>query len=115
MKNMQEICYKTIGKRGRTTIPFCMRNALGIKNNTLLRFTRNEKQVLVTPMRECETGLCELHRKADLTAAEIAELVNEISPATLRQMLPVIEKKLKSGEGSGKGEIHGSESKRLFN
>ena len=78
---MQEICCKTIGKRGRTTIPFCMRNALGIKNNTLLRFTRNEKQVLVTP----------------------------------RQMLPVIEKKIKSGEGSGKGDTYGSESKRLFN
>ena len=100
---MQETYYKSIGKKGRTTIPLCMRIVLGIRDDTLLRFTRNSKQVIITPMRECESGICEMHRKASLDTDGIKSLVDEISDETLAQMPPVIINKLKgvTGEKSG--------------
>ena len=80
-----------------------MRIVLGIRDDTLLRFTRNSKQVIITPMRECESGICEMHRKALLDTDGIKSLVDEISDETLAQMLPVIINKLKgvTGEKSG--------------
>lgn len=80
-----------------------MRIVLGIRDDTLLRFTRNSKQVIITPMRECESGICEMHRTASLDTDGIKSLVDEISDETLAQMLPVIINKLKgvTGEKSG--------------
>lgn len=100
---MQETYYKSIGKKGRTTIPLCMRIVLGIRDDTLLRFTRNSKQVIITPMRECESGICEMHRKTTLDTEGIHSLIDEISDETLAQMLPMILKKLKGAAGGGSG------------
>ena len=36
---MKEIIYKTIGRKGRTTIPFIFRMRLEIADDTLLKFT----------------------------------------------------------------------------
>lgn len=74
---MSEIIYKTIGKRGRTTIPFSFRRDLKITDDRLLKFTKCGSRVVISPMVELEEGICESGAVYDLKKAEDAERLLE--------------------------------------
>lgn len=74
---MSEIIYKTIGKRGRTTIPFSFRRDLKITDKRLLKFTRCGSRVVITPMIELEEGICESGAMYNLKKPEDAERLLE--------------------------------------
>ena len=92
---MNGIIYKTIGRRGRTTIPFIFRSRLEIADDTLLKFTTNGSQVIISPMRECGSEMCE-RKKLDLSTGDAAELIEHCSEESLRILLSAVLAKMKS-------------------
>ena len=91
---MNGIIYKTIGKRGRTTIPFIFRSRLEIVNDTLLKFTLSGDQVIISPMKECGSQMCE-RKKLDMTQGDAAELIEHCSDESLEFIFSAVLKKMK--------------------
>lgn len=97
---MKEIIYKTIGKRGRTTIPFSFRMGLRITDKMLLKFVRCGNSVVITPMREIEGGICESGAWYDLRKPEeAARLVANCSEETLKLIQSAVLRKLNTSAG----------------
>lgn len=76
---------------------------MGIKADTLLRFTNNGREVIITPMKVMGNGIFEMHRKLELSNEEIGSFVDEISADSLARMMPVIAKKLNRSAGAESG------------
>lgn len=91
---MKEIIYKTIGIRGRTTIPFIFRTDLKIGDDTVLEFRKDNGSVIITPMRKCKKGTCELKDEMQLTENEVEEFISACDEEDITKLLSAIQKKL---------------------
>jgi AbrB family looped-hinge helix DNA binding protein len=75
--------YKILGKRGRITIPFEMRQKMGISYNDILSFETSGDALLIKRVAVCDGCKSESKKNPDL----LTELLNELTPDELRNML----------------------------
>jgi len=71
------IIYRVLGKKGRITIPFEIRQQLGVKYNDILSFEVENNKVIVTKEKLCNN--CK-DKKADENSSSISEIINSFSP-----------------------------------
>lgn len=102
---MKEIIYKTIGRKGRTTIPFIFRMRLEIADDTLLKFTTDGSRVIVSPMKECGSEMCE-RKRLEVSQDDARELIEHCSDESLKTILSAVLKKLNltAVDGNGKNQ-----------
>lgn len=89
---MEKIFYRIIGKRGRTTIPFIFRSDLGIKDNTTLKFEKEDDRIVITPIKECVPDECS--KIKDISNQDAEEILSVFYDDALKTILSAILKKL---------------------
>lgn len=89
---MEKTFYRIIGRKGRTTIPFTFRSDLGIKDNTKLKFEKEDDRIIITPVKECFPNDCDkINEISNQDAEEILEAfygnaLNVILSAVLKKI-----------------------------
>jgi bifunctional DNA-binding transcriptional regulator/antitoxin component of YhaV-PrlF toxin-antitoxin module len=85
---MAEKIYKILGKRGRITIPWEIRNALGFVYNDVVSFETSGDTVLVKREKICDgCKVMPMPEPEDNTGTLIMKLVNELTPEDFRTVL----------------------------
>ena len=94
--------YRILGKRGRITIPFEIRQRLGFQQNDVLSFAESEDGRTVTVKRE---RICDCHRSEGNGGEEITlyDFLNGLS--TEQQRAALVHLSVKWAEKQG-GEEH---------
>ena len=68
--------YRVLGKKGRITIPFEIRQRIGFRYNDVLSFTQQDDgSVLVRKEKICDNCMKCVNSGADYTAIEIDEIL----------------------------------------
>ena len=78
---------------------------LEIADNTLLKFTTDGNRVIVSPMKECGSEMCE-RKRLELSHDDAAELIAHCSDESLKIILSAVLEKLnlKAVDGNGKNQ-----------
>ena len=92
---MMNIIYRVLGKRGRITIPFEIRQQLGVKCNDILSFQIEENKVVVTKEKLCNNCT---DKNTDKSASRISDIIEELSPLQQYEMLNQLTAKWASGQ-----------------
>lgn len=95
--------YRILGKRGRVTIPYEIRQRVGFSYNDVLSFEEADDGSSVTVRREkvcdnCRTGVTEKRSNASDTVT-LFDFLNELSPEQQRSALVHLSVKLASMQG----------------
>jgi AbrB family looped-hinge helix DNA binding protein len=78
--------YKILGKRGRVTIPWEIRRALGFQYNDVVSFEQDGDSVIVRREKVCDNCVSSAPLKLDRTAAP-TEILNGLTSEELRGFL----------------------------
>ena len=81
--------YRILGKRGRITVPFEIRQRVGFSYNDILSFTESEDGKSVTVRREtiCDSCAKEPDRKEDAGTVTLLDFLNGLSAEQQRAAL----------------------------
>lgn len=96
---MQKI-YRILGKKGRTTIPYGLRQRSNFKANDLLSFELADSDTLVV-RRETTSGTLSNAKKFTVN-----EVLDNLTPDEQRTALVLLTLKLSAGQKRGKHEKH---------
>ena len=66
---------------------------LEIRDNTLLKFTTDGSRVVIAPMKECGSEMCE-RKRLELSGEDAKELVEHCSDEALKLILSAVLKKM---------------------
>ena len=82
-----EPIYRILGKRGRTTIPYALRIALGFRPNDLVSFRREGDVVIVKREKVCNN--CNMPDNAELpvTPAALHGFLDSLPPSIKKDAL----------------------------
>ena len=97
--------YRILGKRGRVTIPYEIRQRVGFSYNDVLSFTETDDGGAVIVKREkicdnCKTGVTEKRSNAS-DPVTLFDFLNELSPEQQRSALVHLSVKLAGMQGGG--------------
>ena len=79
--------YKILGKRGRVTIPFEIRQRVGFSYNDVLSFTEAEDKRTVIVRREKICDGCKTTDKKDMDEVTLLDFLNSLSDEEQRAAL----------------------------
>jgi len=89
------IIYRVLGKKGRITIPFEIRQQLGVKYNDILSFEVENNKVIVTKEKLCNN--CK-DKKLDENSSSISEIINSFSPLQQYELFNQLAARWASGQ-----------------
>ena len=97
--------YRILGKRGRVTIPYEIRQRVGFSYNDVLSFEEADDGSSVTVRREkvcdnCKTGVTEKRSKSS-ESVTLFDFLNSLSPEQQRSALVHLSVKLAGMQGGG--------------
>ena len=100
-----EKIYRILGKRGRITVPYEIRTAVGFSQNDVLSFTKSKDGRSVIVKRE---KICDCHEKEQKDgkdAVTLYEFLNNLTPEEQRAALVHLSVKWAQAQG---GDGHGA-------
>ena len=97
--------YRVLGKRGRVTIPYEIRQRVGFAYNDVLSFTESDDGGAVIVRREkicdnCKEGVTDKRGKTSDTVT-LFDFLNTLSPEQQRSALVHLSVKLAGAQGGG--------------
>lgn len=82
-----EPIYRILGKRGRTTIPYALRIALGFRPNDLVSFRREGDVVIVKREKVCNNCKDADGAEVPVTSAALHDFLDTLPPSVRKDAL----------------------------
>ena len=70
--------YRVLGKKGRSTIPFELRQSVGFKYNDILSFTESEDGNSIIVKREKVCDNCNLTNSSQIDKMTLSDFLNQL-------------------------------------
>lgn len=97
---MENTIYKVLGKRGRITIPFEIRQNVGFAYNDILSFTKMDGHTVIIRREKICDG-CKTAEKMDLDDITLLDFLNGLSEQEQRAALIHLSVKWAEKQGGG--------------